>query len=172
MYLDRGPIVDPLGHVYWRSALLKQFGDPKGKIERLASIKTGIAHGLVTGVEIGVEDLLGSAKTFSDVVACEFDVDATWPRALGAVSSKEACDFRQDCVEMSGLATTRRRERIAVHGVAGPGHRVTRIAHCGEKGRKGRSDGLGAHATYEREAARDAIGIESIAESDNFVRRY
>ena len=96
-------------------------------------------------------------------------MDATGPCALGAVSGKEARDFGQDRVEMSGLTTTRRSERIAMHRVAGPRDGVTRIANCSEQWRQCRSDGLGAHAADEREAAGNAIGVERFAERDNFI---
>ena len=46
-------------------------GDPEGQVERLAAVEPGVAHRLVAGVEVGVEDLVGPAQALGHVVAGE-----------------------------------------------------------------------------------------------------
>ena len=68
----------------------EQIGDPEGQVERLAGVEAGVAHRLVAGAQVGVEDVLGPAEALGDVVAGELDVHAAGPGAAAAVGVEEA----------------------------------------------------------------------------------
>ena len=83
----------------------EQLGDPEGQVERLAAVEAGVAHRLVAGVEVGVEDLLGAAEALGDVVAGELDVHAARPGAdLGRWAAKKPAISARIVVEVAGLA--------------------------------------------------------------------
>jgi hypothetical protein len=126
----------------------------------LAGVEAGVAHRLVAGAEVGVEDLLGAAEALGDVVAGELDVDAAGPGALGAVGGEEARRSRRARRRSGGSCGPTRGEGVAVHRVAGPHHRVAGVAHRGSSGGSASVDLVGAHAGDEREPAGDPVGVE------------
>jgi cellulose synthase (UDP-forming) len=102
----------------------QELGDPEGEVERLAGVEPGVAHGLVAGAQVGVEDLLGAAEALGDVVAGELDVHPAGPGADGLVCPEEPGDLGHHGVEMACLATTGGGERVPVHRITSPGDRV------------------------------------------------
>src|SRR5437762_640223 len=63
----------------------QELGHPEREVERLPGVEPGVAHRRVAGVEVVVEDLLGPAEAFRDVVAGQLNVHATRPCPLGPV---------------------------------------------------------------------------------------
>src|SRR5437879_6222569 len=57
----------------------QELGDPEGQVEGLAGVEAGVAHALVAGVELVLEDLFGPPEALSDVVAGELEVHAARP---------------------------------------------------------------------------------------------
>ena len=89
---------------------------------------------------------LRPAEALGDVLAGQLDVDAAGPGADRAVGLEEPGHLVDDVLEMPGLATGRRRERVAVHRVAGPHDRVAWLRHGTEQRRQDVADPLAAHA--------------------------
>src|SRR5699024_5431122 len=107
--------VDGAGPVSRAESLLEEFGDREGQVDRLTPVEAGVAHGLVAGREVILEDGLSATEAFGDVVAGELDVHPAGPGALGLVGGEESGDLTEDVVEGPGLVTVGGGEGVAVH---------------------------------------------------------
>ena len=97
-----------------------ELGQVECQVERLASVESGIAHGLVPSCEVFASDRLGTTETLGDVVTGELDVHTARPDVFGATALEERLDFGDHGVEVPCLVTAFVHERVAVHRVARP----------------------------------------------------
>ena len=103
---------------------MEELGDAKRQVDRLATVQTGVTDGFVAGFEVGMTKIIATTKTFRDVFAGQFDVNAARPGADFVVSGEESFDLAADVVEMAGLAAGFAGEGVAVHRVTGPHDRM------------------------------------------------
>ena len=96
----------------------------------MAGVEPGVAGGGVVQLEVVLQDLLRAAQALGHVVAGQLDVDASRPGSGIPMYHKESLDLAQNVVEAAGLAAGRGGEGVAVHGIAGPHHRVGRFPYC------------------------------------------
>ena len=94
---------------------------------------------------------------------------ATRPGAALRVGREEAFELAHDGVEVAGLLPSGRGIGVAVHRIAGPHNRVAGVADRDEQWHEGVDHLVGAHASDEREAAGDAIGVERFAQSEHVL---
>ena len=87
-------------------------------------LRTRIAQRLEGPLQVGVDELVGTADALRDRVAGQLDMHAAGPGAAGGVGREEAADLGQHVVEVAGLAPRLRGVGVAVHRIARPGHRV------------------------------------------------
>ncbi len=92
-------------------------------------VEAGIARRGVAHVKLLFEDVPEAAEALGDVVSGELDVHTSGPGPDLAVDGEEPLDLGQDVVEVPGLAAPFADERVAVHRVALPHHRMPGAAH-------------------------------------------
>ena len=144
---------------------------PEGEVERLAGVQPRVARRRVAVVEVALEDLLGPAQALGDVVARQLDVDAARPRALVAVHGEERAQLGEDVVEAAGLAAALAGERVAVHGVAGPHHRVALGLDGPDERREQLLDPVRPEPGDEGQPARQAVRVQAVAQRHDLVGR-
>src|SRR5450631_3296640 len=83
--------------------LFEQFGDQERHIDRLLGIEAGIAHRVITIVEILIGDGAGAADAFGDVLAGHFQMHAAGMGTFRSMDGEERLHLRQDPVERPGI---------------------------------------------------------------------
>ena len=96
-------------------------------------------------------------------------MDAAGPGALGAVRPDEAADLAHDVVEVAGLASGARGERVAVHRVAGPHHRMAGVGDRAQQWSQTLLHLVGTHPADQREPAGDAVRVEPFAQLEQVL---
>ena len=98
-------------------------------------------------------------------------MDAARMRAGIAMHREEGVDFGADVVKVAGLEAGGGSEGVAVHRVARPDYGMLGVAHGFHQWRQGFGYLSCAHARDEREAARNAIGVEYLADAQGVFWR-
>src|SRR5450631_3146386 len=142
--------------------LLEQFGDQERHIDRLLGIEAGIAHRVITIVEILIGDGAGAADAFGDVLTRHFQMDAAGMGAFRGVDREERFYFRQNAIERTGLVARGRRDGVAMHRIAGPDHHFTLALNGADQMRQVIGDLVGAEAVDQRQAAGFVVRIEHV----------
>ena len=91
--------------------------------------------------------------------------------ALAPMDVEKRLDLSQDEVERPGLVAAAGFDRIAVHRVAGPDHRLAFALHGADEARQMLADLVGAEAADQREPARLVLRAEEVDQLEKLVRR-
>ena len=101
-------------------------------------------------------------------------VSSTWtpagPGPLVAVDVEEGRELGEDVVEAPRLAAALAGEGVAVHGVAGPHDGVALGLDRPHERREQLVDPVGPEAGDEGEAAREAVGVQPLAQRHDLAR--
>ena len=96
-----------VGHAF--TVIAEELGDLEGEVEGLAGVEAGVAHRLVSALELVAEHFLGSAETLGHVLAGELDVHAAGPDVGCPAHGEEAVRARAMTSSKSpGLVAARR----------------------------------------------------------------
>ena len=149
----------------------EEFRHAEGQVERLAGVQPGVARRRVAGIEVHLEDLLGSTEALGHVVPGQLDVQPAGPGPFVTVDVEEGAQLGEDVVETPGLAAALAGEGVAVHGVAGPHDGVALGLDRPHDAREQLGDPVGPQAGDERQPARHALGVEALAQCHHLFGR-
>src|ERR1039457_56651 len=122
------------------------FGDEERQVEGLAPVEPWVAGGLIAVMQVAFGEVVSATGAFGDVVPGEFEVNATGMGAQGAVDFKEAGDFGEDIVEVTGLLAAGGYGCVGMHRIAHPGDRGAASGDLLHQRWQYISDPVGAHA--------------------------
>ncbi len=108
-----------LGHF-----LVEHLSQQEGHFEALPGVEARVAVRVVTVRQRLFGYVDRAAGTLGDVLAGHLGMDAAGMGPLGAVDGEEAAHLGQDAVEGARLIAGRRLDRVAVHRIARPDHRM------------------------------------------------
>lgn len=122
-------------------------------------------------MQIGVFEAVGASQALGHIIASQFEMEATWPSATGAMHFEVQLDLIENGIELTRFEAAFARERIAVHRITHPQHRVPGVADSLNKSWKPFSDLASTHPADKRQSSRYLVWIKGRTQPEKMVKR-